>query len=835
MVGTALSMGEQGSAVAVVDLAIEGMTCASCVSRVEKRLGRLDGVTASVNLATERAHVVYPAAMSADSLIAEVGRAGYGASIVQRERPVEANVAASGLRIRVMVSAILTIPIVALAMVPVWQFTGWQWVSLALATPVVIWGGAPFHRATFTNLRHGAVTMDTLVTLGTGAAYLWSLGALVLGTAGELGMRHAFSLTAERADAGRVVYFEVAAGVTVFLLLGRYIEERSKRRAGAALRALLELGAHTATRLEVVGGDVGVGGAGGGEVGGGGAGGGEVVDLDGLERLEVAVPVEALRVGDLFLVRPGEKVATDGVVVRGEAAVDVSALTGESMPVEVGVGDEVVGASIVHGGSIVVRATRVGSETQLARMATLVENAQLGSSGAQRLADRVSAVFVPVVLALAVLTVAGWMLAGGTVAEGMTAAVAVLIVACPCALGLATPVALLVGTGRAAQLGILVTGPEALERTRRIDTVVFDKTGTLTTGQMTVADVVVAPGESVAVVLERAAAVERGSEHPIARAVVAAWEVGYPGRSVDVGRWAGSADVGRSVGAGRSVAEVVGVTEFRALPGFGVSADVTVRAQVGDAAGDARGDIGVEAVGGADMGISRVRVAVERADSIGTDEMVDPVLLRAIEGIRDAGRTAVVVRWEGRARAVLGVGDTVKPGAAVAVERLRALGLTPIILSGDHEATVQSVAREVRIDEVVAGVLPIEKADVVQRLRDEGRVVAMVGDGVNDAVALARADLGIAMGSGTDAAMHASDVTLVRSEPSAVVDAVRLSRRTIRIIRGNLFWAFAYNVAALPIAAFGLLNPMIAGAAMAFSSVFVVLNSLRLRKFRAEA
>ena len=748
-------------ALVTVDLAIDGMTCASCVARVEKRLGRIDGVRATVNLATERARVTAPASLDPEALVVEVGRAGYRARLV-RDEPVPRS--SETLLSRLVVSTAFALPVIALAMVPAWQFTGWQWASLVLAAPVVLWGGLPFHRATFVNLRHGAVTMDTLVTLGTGAAFAWSVWALVAGSAGTLGMRHGFDLTLSPDGAADAVYFEVAAGVTVFLLLGRFIEERSKRSAGSALRSLLEVGARSAIRLDPTDDPVG--------------------DANGAFR-EVPVPADALIVGDLFRVRPGEKVATDGIVVDGAAAVDVSALTGEAVPVDVRPGDEVAGAVIVGGGSIVVRATRIGADTQLARMARIVEEAQLGSSRAQRLADRVAAVFVPVVLALAVVTVVGWMLAGGTASEALTAAVAVLIVACPCALGLATPVALLVGTGRAAQSGILVTGPEALEQARRIDTVVFDKTGTLTTGRMRLTEIALAEGESERVVLHRSSAVERLSEHPIARAVVAAWDDDLTAVPVT-----GPA-----------------VRDFRALAGFGV---------VGTVDG--------------------TMVSVGRPDQIVSQGLADGrmgvTLSDAIRRAGDRGATAVVVAWDGTARAVLVLADTLRADAKESVTRLRALGLSPVLLTGDGAAAARSVAAEVGIDEVLAGVLPAEKADAIRRLQSGGRVVAMVGDGVNDAAALARADLGIAMGSGTDAAMHASDITLVRSELPAVVDAVTLSRRTVRIIRGNLFWAFAYNLAALPVAALGLLNPMIAGAAMAFSSVFVVLNSLRLRRRR---
>ncbi|GAA1442539.1 heavy metal translocating P-type ATPase [Leifsonia poae] len=736
--------------VAELDLAIEGMTCASCVARVEKKLGRLDGVTASVNLATERARVSYPADLDPAALIAAVETAGYGATLIEPDAPAPAVSRGGGLRIRLLVSAALTVPIVLLAMVPAWQFWGWQWVSLVLATPVVLWGGWPFHRSTLVNLRHGAATMDTLVTLGTAAASLWSVGALVFGTAGELGMRHAFTLVAEPGAASGAVYFEVAAGVTTFLLLGRFIEERSKRRAGAALRDLLEAAAKHVTRLEP----------------------------DGAETL---VPIEALAVGDLFVVRPGEKIATDGTVVDGTAAVDASAMTGESVPVEVAQGDAVAGGTIALGGSLVVRATRVGRDTQLARMGAIVEQAQLGKAGIQRLADRISSIFVPIVIGLAVATFAIWMLAGGGTSAALSASIAVLIVACPCALGLATPTALLVGTGRASQLGILITGPEVLERVGRIDTVVFDKTGTLTTGRMSVDSVATAAGADAVEIVRLAAAVERGSEHPIGRAVARA------------------ASDNASDGLGSAPA----VTGFRAIAGFGVTGTVEGRA-----------------------------VVVGRPDDVlrmlGT--ALDADLATAIEGIRASGATVVLVGVDGRVLAALSVSDPLRPDAVLAVSRIRSLGLEPMVLSGDHAATVRAVLAPLGIRNAIGGATPAGKAEEVVRLQGEGRIVAMVGDGVNDAAALAQADLGIAIGSGSDIAIEAGDLTLLRSDPVLVADAIRLSRATVRVIRGNLFWAFAYNVAALPIAALGLLNPMIAGAAMAFSSVFVVLNSLRLRR-----
>jgi Cu+-exporting ATPase len=648
-------------------------------------------------------------------------------------------------RQRLLVSTLLTVPVVAMAMVPALQFTSWQWLSLTLAAPVVVWGGLPFHRAAWTNLRHGAATMDTLVSLGTGAAFLWSLYALFLGTAGEPGMTHPFELTIARTDGSANIYLEAAAGVTTFLLAGRYVEARSKRRAGAALRALLELGAKEVTVLR------------------GGT--------------ETRVPVDRLAVGDLFVVRPGEKIAADGVVTEGASAVDASMLTGESVPVEVAPGDTVVGATVNAGGRLVVRATRVGAETQLAQMARLVEEAQNGKAEVQRLADRVSGVFVPVVLALAVATLGFWIGAGAGLPAAFTAAVAVLIIACPCALGLATPTALMVGTGRGAQLGILIKGPEVLESTRAVDTVVLDKTGTVTTGRMTLQDVVPAAGEDADRVLALAGAVESGSEHPVARAVVEA-------------------------AAGRT-------GPLRPVTGFANEAGLGVRGVVDGTA-----------------------VLVGRAGLLAGAGVTVPAELERARATAEAdGRTAVLVAADGVARGVLAVADAVKETSAEAVRQLRDLGLHPVLLTGDNATVARAVAAEVGIDEVVAEVLPQDKVDVVRRLQGEGRVVAMVGDGVNDAAALAQADLGLAMGTGTDVAIQASDLTLVRGDLRAAADAIRLARRTLAVIKGNLFWAFAYNVAAVPLAMAGLLNPMIAGAAMAFSSVFVVTNSLRLRRF----
>ncbi|PWC07448.1 heavy metal translocating P-type ATPase [Mycetocola zhujimingii] len=729
------------------------MTCASCVARVEKRLSRLDGVTAEVNLATERASVQFPGTVSAEQLVTAVESAGYGATLVP-ERPIAEpapRAEPTSLRIRLLVSAVLTLPVVVLAMVPAWQFVNWQWVSLALAAPVVIWGGYPFHRATWLNLRHGTLTMDTLITLGTGAAFLWSLWALFFGMAGMPGVTHEFSLFTPDADPSETIYLEVAAGVTVFLLLGRYIEQRSRRAAGQALRSLLELGAKDVTVLRSA--------------------------PSGSQ--ETTIPVGELTTGDRFVVRPGETIATDGVVESGSAAVDVSMLTGESVPVEVAPGDAVIGGTIAGGGRLIVRASRVGSETRLAQMARLVEAAQLGKGQAQRLADRISAVFVPIVIALAVVVFVAWVLTGNPLSSGFTAAVAVLIIACPCALGLATPVALLVGTSRGAQSGILITGPEALERARRIDTVVLDKTGTVTTGTMTLTRVTATDETALA----RAASLEAASEHPIARAIVA-----------------GAADL---VGADGNLAVTHSVSDFRSAAGLGVTGTVN----------------------GAEVVVGRPAFAAEHGCTV-PGELAD-----AVTAAESAGSTAVVVGWDGEVRGVLEVADTVKPEAHAAVERLRRLGLDVVLLTGDNERAARVVAGEVGIDRVIAGVLPEQKVDEVRRIQGDGHSVAMVGDGVNDAAALATADLGIAMGSGTDAAISASDITLVRSDLGSVADAVELSRKTLAIIRGNLFWAFAYNVAALPLAAFGLLNPIIAGAAMAFSSVFVVLNSLRLRSF----
>ena len=740
-----------------VELAITGMTCASCAMRIEKKLNKLDGVTATVNYSTEKARVSYPAGMATQELLATVEKAGYAARLPEppgadAPAPVEVD-HVTALQQRLIIVTVLTIPVIAMSMVPALQFRAWQWLALAMAAPVVLWGAFPFHRAAWKNLRQGAGTMDTLISVGTLAALAWSLYALFLGTAGELGMTHPFELTIRRSDGADNIYLEAAAGVTMFILAGRYLEARSKRASGAALRALLELGAK---QVAVVRGGV-----------------------------EVLIPTEQLVVGDEFVVRPGEKVATHGVVVDGRSAVDASMLTGESVPVEVTVGDPVVGATVNAGGRLLVRASRVGSDTQLAQMARLVEEAQHGKAQVQRLADRISGVFVPVVIALSVATLGFWIGTGNGLEAAFTAAVAVLIIACPCALGLATPTALMVGTGRGAQLGILIKGPEALERTQALDTVVLDKTGTITSGAMTLVDVVAADGVNPTQLLRLAGALEAASEHPIARAVAS--------------------------GAADRAGALPSVEDFTNLEGLGVQGVVEGHAVL----------------------VGRPRLLGEWSQPL------DPELQAALEAQEAQGRTAVAVAWDGVARGVLAVADTVKPTSAAAVRQLRALGLTPVLLTGDNRAVAEAVAREVGIDvgpdTVIAEVLPADKVAVVQRLQAQGHRVAMVGDGVNDAAALAQADLGLAMGTGTDAAIQASDLTLVRGDLRTAADAVRLSRRTLRVIKSNLFWAFGYNVAAIPLAAAGLLNPMIAGAAMAFSSVFVVTNSLRLRGFTALA
>lgn len=735
-----------------LELAITGMTCASCANRIERKLNKLEGVTATVNYATEKAKVTFPDTVTPAVLLETVEQAGYAATL-----PVvpvaEAGVAveddpARPWRDRLIVSTLLTVPVIVLAMVSAWQFEYWQWLSLTLAAPVVVWGAFPFHRAAWVNLRHGTTTMDTLISLGTLAAFGWSVYALFWGTAGTPGMTHPFELTVSRGDGSANIYLEVAAGVTTFILAGRYFEVRSKRQAGAALRALLELGAKEVAILR--------------------------------DGVEVLVPTSELSPGTLFVVRPGEKIATDGVVEEGTSAVDASMLTGESVPVEVGVGDDVVGATVNAGGRLVVRATRVGADTQLAQMARLVEDAQNGKAQVQRLADRISGVFVPIVIVLAAGTLGFWLGAGEGASSAFTAAVAVLIIACPCALGLATPTALMVGTGRGAQLGILIKGPEVLESTRKVDTIVLDKTGTVTTGRMSLVDVVATEGQDPDEVLRLAGALEHASEHPIARAIAtAASERGT----------------------------LPQVEDFANLEGLGVQGIVDGHAVL----------------------VGRPTLLAEWSQHLPAD------LGQALARSQAGGGTAVAVGWDGAARGIVVVADEPKPTSAAAIAGLRDLGLRPILLTGDNATVARAVAAKVGIApaDVIADVLPADKVEVVKRLQSEGRAVAMVGDGVNDAAALAQADLGLAMGTGTDVAIEASDLTLVRGDLQVAVDAIRLSRRTLATIKGNLFWAFAYNIAALPLAAAGLLNPMLAGAAMAFSSVFVVSNSLRLRRFRA--
>ena len=727
-----------------VELAVSGMTCTTCASRIERKLNKIPGVSASVNYATESAHVDFGPDVEVADLLRTIEQTGYAASLVADAAVDDAEVAS--LRIRFWVSLALALPVVALAMVPVLQFPGWQWTSFVLTTVVVAWGAWPFHRAAAINARHVAATMDTLVSLGVLAAYLWSVWALVFGGAGALDYTMSHGLFARSHGGPPDLYFEVAAAVPVFLLAGRWFEARAKRRSTQALRALAGLAAPDAAVL-----------------------------VDGVE---VRTPAASLRVGDRFVVRPGERIATDGVVELGQSAVDSSLLTGEPVPLEVGPGDSVTGATVNVDGTLTVRATRVGADTQLAHMARLVAEAQGGKAPVQRLADRVASVFVPVVIVIALATLVVWILASGDVEAAFTAAVAVLIIACPCALGLATPTALLVGTGRGAQLGILIRGPEVLEDTRRVNTVVLDKTGTVTAGRMSLQDVIAAPGEDPVIVGAMAAAVEAPSEHPIGRAIAAG-------------------------------ITALPVEQFRNERGLGVRGIVQSH----------------------DVAAGRPEWV---AATVGAREV--PASLRArIDSAEDDGMTVVAVGWSGAVRGAMVVADSPRPSSAHAVSLLRGLGLEPVLVTGDNLRTAESVAASVGITRVRAGVLPQEKVEIVHGLQAEGRVVAVIGDGVNDAPALAQADLGIAMGTGTDAAIEASDLTLVRADLMAAVDAIRLSRSTLRTIKGNLFWAFAYNVAMIPLAAAGLLNPLLAGAAMALSSVFVVANSLLLRRFRPSA
>ena len=738
-----------------VELLVGGMTCASCAARIEKKLNRMPGVEASVNYTTEKATVFVPDGITVTDAIATIEATGYTAALPRpavsegpdSEEPTEAEREVSSLRRRLLISAALAAPVVLMSMIPVLQFTNWQWLALTLTSPVAAWGAWPFHRAAWINARHGAATMDTLISLGVLAALGWSLYALFFGMAGMAGMTMKFSFTVTQGGGADEIYLEVASAVTVFLLAGRYFEARAKKRSGAALKALLDMGAKETTLLR-----------------------------DGVES---QIPTASLVVGDLFVVRPGEKIATDGEVTEGNSAVDASMLTGEAVPVEVGPGDAVVGATLNSGGRLVVRATRIGADTELAQMGRLVEQAQTGKAEVQRLADRVSAIFVPVVIGLSLATLAVWLLIGAGPVVAFTAAVATLIIACPCALGLATPTALMVGTGRGAQLGILIKGPQVLESTRRVDTIVLDKTGTVTTGRMTLAAVVPAHGVTEDELLRFAGAAESGSEHPIATAIV--------------------------TGARERAGSLPQLESFASEQGLGVQAVI-------------QGHLVL---------VGRLRWLAEQWGIALPDE-----LETALTSFEEQGQTAVAVAWDGKARGVLAVSDVVKATSAAAIAHFRQLGLQPVLLTGDNARVAQAVAMEVGITDVRADVLPAEKAEIIRALQGAGRVVAMVGDGVNDAVALATADLGIAMGTGTDVAIEASDLTLVRSDLMAAADAILLSRRTLATIKGNLFWAFAYNVAAIPLAMLGLLNPLIAGAAMALSSVFVVSNSLRLRGFR---
>ncbi len=742
-------------AIQTIELDVQGMTCASCAARIEKKLNRLEGVKATVNYATEKATVHAGKGTTAQALIQTIEQTGYHATL-PAESPRDPELELRQLRRRLIICAVLSLPVIMIAMIPAWQFPWWQWVSFALAGVVVIWGAWPFHRTTLLNLQHGNATMDTLISIGTLAAFGWSAYALLFGAAGEIGFTHPFEFRLVRHAPTANLYLEAAVGITTFVLLGRYLEARAKRRSGAAVRALLELAASEVTLLTATG--------------------------------ERVIDISQLHVGNRFVVRPGERVATDGVIVSGHSALDASTVTGESVPVEVGPGDAVVGATVNTHGRLVVEATRVGGDTQLAQVARMVEAAQSGKAAVQRLADRVSAVFVPIVIALAVATLGFWLGQGAGLSFAFTSAVAVLIIACPCALGLATPTALLVGTGRGAQLGIVIRGPEVLESARHIDTIVLDKTGTLTEGRMAVVAVTAAAGSMTAEVSNAAGSAESGSEHPIARAIA------------DHARTHGSLNP---------------VTKLHSRPGLGVLAELSASVAVG-ASTDADKS-----------------VVVGRLELLQEEGLQVPRELQETYAAEQAqGRTAVMVGWGGEARGVIAVADVVKPTSAEAVHDLQWLDLRPVLLTGDHETAARSVAAEVGIDDVIANVLPEQKVAEVVRLQDAGHRVAMVGDGVNDAAALAQSDLGIALGTGTDAAIHASDLTLISGDLRVAADAVRLSRATLRTIYGNLWWAFGYNVVALPLAAIGLLNPMIAAAAMALSSVFVVTNSLRLLRFR---
>lgn len=756
-----------------IDLDITGMTCASCAARIEKKLNKVDGITATVNYALESASIEAPLDVSAEDAITVVETTGYGARVpappvlergdtervdtVRGDTPdaaPEARDEASSLRTRMIVAIVSAIPVIAMAMIPPLQFDGWQWISLMLTWPIVTWAALPFHRAAWTNLRHGATTMDTLISLGVIAAFGWSVVALVLGDAGQLGMRHGFSFTLERSDQLSNIYLEAAAAIVTFLLIGRFVEARSKREAGAALRALLDLGAKDVAVLREGPGSL----------------------------QEHRIPIDQLQVGDRFVVRPGEKIATDGTVISGHSALDTAMVTGESVPVDVGEGDPVIGGTVNTAGRLVVRADRVGADTQLAQIAALVRKAQHGKAKVQRIADRISSIFVPAVILFAVATAVFWLVAGDGITFALTSAVSVLIIACPCALGLATPTALMVGTGRGAQLGILLRGPEALEATRRVDAILVDKTGTLTTGEMTVVAVHPFEGVDPATLIRYAATAESGSEHPLAQAVVARAE------------------------------RLAILDSFTNTAGIGVTATITDTAKITDT--------------------DRMGKTTSHTVRVGRPESVPAEWTATVDRARQSGQTPVMVWIDDIPSGLIAIADTVREDAPRVVAELKRLGLDPVLLTGDHETAARAVADQVGIDTVIAGVMPQGKVDTVTSLQGQGKRVAMVGDGVNDAAALATADLGIAMGAGTDAAIQASDLTLVRDDLTSVVDGIRLARSTWRTIVSNLVWAFGYNVAAIPVAAAGLLNPMIAGGAMALSSVLVVLNSLRLRGFQ---